>query len=69
LPLSAIERVIVRDIARRREEALLADKRRNDAFQAAKVEAEKAGHRGPLDVFTHRLNAGEFDAPPRPNGG
>jgi hypothetical protein len=68
LPMSGIERVIVRDIAGRREDQRLAEERRATAYHAAHVEAEKAGHRWPLDVFTPRLNAGEFDATPMPNG-
>jgi hypothetical protein len=70
LPMSAVDRAIARDIARRREEALLADARRNEAFRQAQAEAEKVGHRGPLDIFTRKLNAGEFEPPrSRPNGG
>jgi hypothetical protein len=69
LPMSYVEKILVGAIARRKEEARLADARRNEAFLEAKLEAEKVGHRGPLDEFVHRMNAGEFETPARPNGG
>jgi hypothetical protein len=68
LPMSYVDKVMARDIARRREEARIADDRRLAAFRAAEAEAEQVGHRGPLDAFTRRLNAGEFE-PRRTNGG
>jgi hypothetical protein len=70
MPMSVIDKMVVEDITRRREEAKAAETRRNEAFYAARAEAEKAGDRGPLDAFTRRLNAGEFEPkPPRANGG
>jgi hypothetical protein len=64
LPMSAVDKALARDFARRREEHRLAETRRDEAYQAARAEAEKLGHRGPLDVFTHQLATGAFDPPP-----
>jgi hypothetical protein len=69
LPLSVVDRIQVEGVIRRKEEARLAEARRNDAFREAKAEAERVGHRGPLDEFTRRLHAGEFEPPSRTNGG
>jgi hypothetical protein len=69
LPLSYVEETIADGLVREREERRLAEIRRLEAFRVASAEAEQLGHRGPLDEYTLRLRAGEFEPPPRPNGG
>jgi hypothetical protein len=54
-------------IAQALDERRRAHAYRVEALNKAKVEAERVGHRGPVDDFVRRLKAGEFDqAPGRP---
>jgi hypothetical protein len=63
LPMTAIERALVQQEWKRRQAARDADARRTQAFHEAEIEAARVGHQGPLEEFTWRLHAGEFDPP------
>jgi hypothetical protein len=65
VPITYIERLRLRDLGRILGRERESRGRRQEAWAQAKAEAERVGHRGPIDDFTRRLKAGEFD---RPNG-
>jgi hypothetical protein len=61
LPMTYLEILIAREAAERRKEEIEAQQRRWKAYEEAKAEAERVGHRGPFDELSRRLHAGEFD--------
>jgi hypothetical protein len=66
LPMSFLDRTIAEKAIERRAEAEETRRRRLEAFEKAKAEVERAGHRGPIDDFVRRLKAGEFEPPLSP---
>jgi hypothetical protein len=68
-PLSHVDRSIARSLDEKRWEPHNDAQRRLEAFKRAETEAERVGHRGPVDNFMRKLKAGEFDRHSRHNGG
>jgi hypothetical protein len=69
-PLSYVERVVVENELKRRQEFRDAARARDESFRQAKAEAEATGDRAPIDAFVRRLHAGVFEPPAsKPNGG
>jgi hypothetical protein len=68
LPMSYIDQIMVQDILKRQEERRAAHEQETAdkiaALHEAEAEAERVGHRGPLDAFTLRVRRGEFDRYP-----
>jgi hypothetical protein len=60
-PMSPMDRQIAKAFDQKRWEPHEEARCRLEAFRKAQAEAERLGHRGPIDAFMRRLNAGEFD--------
>jgi hypothetical protein len=65
-PMSIAEHCIATKALADRKAALDASRQanleRNKAFHRAEAEAERVGHRGPIDDFVRKLKAGEYEA-------
>jgi hypothetical protein len=68
-PLSYVDRIIAQDLDKKRREPHEEARRRLEAFKRAEDEAERVGHRGPVDDLMQKLKRGEIDRHPRHNGG
>jgi hypothetical protein len=67
-PLSYVDRQMAEALNKKRWEPHDA-KRRFELFKQAEAEAERVGHRGPIDDFVGKLMRGELDRHPRQSNG
>jgi hypothetical protein len=67
VPVACIDAVMATKMGKEREEHWREENERRERvreeFVKARDLAEMVGHRGPLDEFTRRIHAGEFDSP------
>jgi hypothetical protein len=61
VPMSVVDRIIADEAYKRRRAPSEMARRCMEAGREAMAEAERVGHRGPIDRFVRRLKAGEFD--------
>jgi hypothetical protein len=60
VPMSQLDRMIAKAMDARRRAPIEQARRNIEAFHEAEAEAERAGHRGPIDRFLQRLKAGRI---------